>query len=95
MIVSYWCLNGFDPLYQLYHRCLSQTNDPAGLWNLYALPGNPKDNDRWTDYPMIALTEGELFLTGNLIIPGEPWQTGFSETLIWQMSRTKDTVAPI
>ena len=79
-------LNGFDPLTSYIIVAFSQTNDPAGLWNLYALPGNPKDNDRWTDYPMIALTEGELFLTGNLIIPGEPWQTGFSETLIWQMS---------
>jgi hypothetical protein len=67
----------------------SQTNDPTGIWNLYALPGNPKDNNRWTDYPMIALTQEELFITGNLIIPDEPWQTGFSETLIWQMSLDK------
>ncbi len=63
----------------------SQTNDPMGSWNLYALPGNPKNNDTWTDFPMMAITEGELFITGNSIIPGEPWQTGFFETLIWQM----------
>jgi hypothetical protein len=79
-------LDGFQPETSFIIVAFSQTNDPAGLWNVYELPGNPKDNDRWTDYPMIAITQDELFITGNLIIPGEPWQTGFSETLIWQMS---------
>lgn len=82
-------LNGFTPETSYIIVAFSQTNDPTGIWNLYALPGNPKDNNRWTDYPMIALTEEELFITGNLIIPDEPWQTGFSETLIWQMSLDK------
>lgn len=79
-------LAGFDPEHTNIILAFSQTNDPLGLWNLYSLPGNPKNNDRWTDFPMFALTEEELFLTINLIIPDEPWQTGFSETLIWQMS---------
>lgn len=82
-------LNGFTPETSYIIVAFSQTNDPTGIWNLYALPGNPKDNNRWTDYPMIALTQEELFITGNLIIPDEPWQTGFSETLIWQMSLDK------
>ncbi|MEZ5014184.1 MAG: hypothetical protein R2794_07820 [Chitinophagales bacterium] len=42
---------------------------------------------------MIAITEHELFFTINLIIPDEPWQTGFSETLIWQMDLDKITYA--
>lgn len=79
-------LAGFDPEHTNIIIGFSQTADPTGAWNLYALPGNPKDNNRWTDFPMFALTEEELFLTINLIIPDEPWQTGFSETLIWQMS---------
>ncbi|MFN0276075.1 MAG: T9SS type A sorting domain-containing protein [Chitinophagales bacterium] len=78
-------LNGYTPSTSYIIVAFSETNDPLGEWNLYALPGNPKDNNRWTDYPMIALTEQEVFITGNLIIPDEPWQTGFSETLIWQM----------
>lgn len=82
-------LAGFDPENTHIIIAFSQTSDPTGAWNLYALPGNPKDNDRWTDFPMFALTEEELFLTINLIIPDEPWQTGFSETLIWQMSLDK------
>ncbi|HMX05471.1 MAG TPA: T9SS type A sorting domain-containing protein [Chitinophagales bacterium] len=82
-------LAGFDPEHTHVILAFSQTNDPLGAWNLYSLPGNPKDNNRWTDFPMFALTENELFLTINLIIPDEPWQTGFSETLIWQMSLDK------
>jgi len=79
-------LSGFEPDKTNIIIAFSATNDPLGEWNLYALPGNPKDNNRWTDFPMFSLTESELFLTINLIIPDEPWQTGFSETLIWQMS---------
>ncbi|MFI5172341.1 MAG: T9SS type A sorting domain-containing protein [Chitinophagales bacterium] len=79
-------LAGFEPDETNIIIGFSKTNDPAAEWNLYALPGNPKDNDRWTDFPMFAITEEELFLTINLIIPDEPWQTGFSETLIWQMN---------
>ena len=79
-------LDGFGPATSFIIVAFSQTSDPTGTWNVYELPGNPKDNNRWTDYPMIAITETELFITGNLIIPDEPWQTGFSETLIWQMS---------
>ncbi len=82
-------LSGFSPDATNIIIAFSQTNDPLGGWNLYSVPGNPKDNDRWTDFPMMAITENELFITGNLIIPGEPWQTGFSETLIWQMSLDK------
>lgn len=79
-------LSGFEPDKTNIIMAFSKTNDPLGEWNLYALPGNPKDNNRWTDFPMFSLTEEELFLTINLIIPDEPWQTGFSETLIWQMN---------
>jgi hypothetical protein len=45
----------------------SQTNDPNGNWNLYTLPGNPLNNNLWSDYPMISMTEKELFLSINLL----------------------------
>lgn len=78
-------LSGFDPESSDIIVGFSQDADPLGNWNLYALPGNPKDNDKWTDFPTVAITGDELFITGNLLIPDEPWQTGFSESLIWQM----------
>lgn len=65
----------------------SQTNDPAGNWNLYTLPGDPLNVGLWTDYPMIAMTEKELFLTVNYLYNDSSWQTGFVETLVWQMKK--------
>ena len=65
----------------------SQTNSPNGNWNLYALPGNPLNNNLWSDYPMIGMTEKELFLSINLLTNNSSWQTGFVETLVWQMKK--------
>lgn len=65
----------------------SQTNDPNGNWNLYTLPGNPLNNNLWSDYPMISMTEKELFLSINLLYNDSSWQTGFVETVIWQMKK--------
>lgn len=65
----------------------SATDDPAGDWNLYTLPGNPKGLDQWTDYPMISITNDHVFLTINLLKDGETWQAGFIETIVWQMGK--------
>ncbi len=65
----------------------SETNDATGTWNMYEITGNPRGDDTWTDYPMISITENELFLTGNLIFDGIPWQTGFSESLVYQINK--------
>ena len=80
-------LNGFTDTNTSIIIGFSQSNDPMGLWNLYALPGNPLNNGTFSDYPMISLTEKELFLTINLVIPDSTWQTGFDETLIWQIKK--------
>ena len=65
----------------------STTNNPSDAWNLYSLSGNPLNDTTWTDYPAIALSQKELFITGNQIRDNEPWQTGFSETIIWQVDK--------
>ncbi|MES2592561.1 MAG: T9SS type A sorting domain-containing protein [Bacteroidota bacterium] len=65
----------------------SQTNDPGGAWNLYELPGNPYNNGLWSDYPMLAITNKELFITVNLLNPGQSWQTGFIESIVWQINK--------
>lgn len=65
----------------------SETNDPSGDWNLYVLPGNPLNDTSWTDYPAIALTQGELFLTCNLLRNGGSWQTSFKQSVVWQINK--------
>jgi hypothetical protein len=65
----------------------SKTNDMMGDWNLYALPGNPLNDTSWTDFPSIAVTKDELFITGNLLDYGTSWQTSFRQTIIWQVNK--------
>ena len=65
----------------------SQTNDPLGDWNLYSLPGNPLNDTSWTDYPALAITQDELFITGNLLKYGGPWQTSFKQSVVWQIDK--------
>jgi hypothetical protein len=65
----------------------SVTNNPLDGWHVYTIPGNPLDNNRWTDYPAISLTSNELFYTANLIIPDVSWQLGFDGSVIWQIDK--------
>lgn len=67
--------------------CFSETNDPLGIWHQYALPGNPFANTTWSDYPIIAQSDSELFVTINLIYDDSTWQAGFAQSLIWQMNK--------
>lgn len=81
------CLNGFTDSTSHVVIGFSQTDSTNGAWNFYALPGNPLNNTLWTDFPMISLTHNELFITVNLLYNDSSWQTGFNETVIWQMNK--------
>lgn len=65
----------------------SNSDSINGTWNLYELPGNPFNDTLWTDYPMIAVNNNELFVTANLLHDNQPWQTGFVETVVWQLNK--------
>lgn len=82
-------LNGFISTSTKITVAFSQTNDPTGNWNLYTITGNPFLLAQWSDYPMIAITEKDFFLTINLLKNSMPWQTGFVQTLIWQVQKDK------
>lgn len=81
------CLNGFSDSTSHVIVGFSQTDSSSGAWNFYDLPGNPLNNSLWTDFPMFALTQNEIFITGNLLNNDSSWQTGFNETVIWQMNK--------
>lgn len=80
-------LNGYTDTTTSITVAFSTTNNPNGAWNMYELPGNPFNNGLWTDYPMMAMTNQEVFITGNLLYPDSSWQTGFNETVIWQVNK--------
>ncbi|MEZ4685509.1 MAG: hypothetical protein R3B47_05445 [Bacteroidia bacterium] len=66
---------GIDEGYNNLMIAFSQTGDPTQGWNVYAFNGNletnPNTNRLWMDYPQCAITNEELFVTGNMfrIIP--------------------------
>lgn len=67
--------------------CFSSTNDPSDPWHVYRLNGNPLNNNRWTDFPAVALSETGVVITGNLIIPNVSWQVGFDGSVIWHLDK--------
>lgn len=48
--------------------CFSQTDNPLGAWNIYALGGNlrPSGTEVWSDYPEIGISKSDLFVTTNM-----------------------------
>jgi hypothetical protein len=45
----------------------SQTNNPgSNAWYKYKITGNPLNNNCWFDYPKMAISNNELYITGNL-----------------------------
>lgn len=66
---------------------VSHTNDAAGGYSIYHLEGNPLDDKSWTDYPILSQSEGDIFITVNLLRDSASWQTAFKQSVIWQMDK--------
>lgn len=67
--------------------CFSVTNNPVDGWNIYFLNGNALGTNHWTDYPAMIVNQDEVFLTGNLLENNTSWQTGFYQSIIWQIDK--------
>jgi len=80
-------LRGNTPVTSRVIMCFSSTNNPADPWYVYELPGNPLDNNRWTDFPCLSITPDKVYYTANLIIPNVSWQVGFDGSIIWEMDK--------
>jgi hypothetical protein len=65
----------------------SQTPEPEGNWNFYALNGSPFPDSTWSDYPIIALSDKDLFMTFNLVKDNISWTVGFKQSVIWQIDK--------
>lgn len=63
----------------------SKTNDPTAEWNLYALPGNPLENESWSDYPVVGISGKDLYIGINTFLNGSENNSGFVETCLWQI----------
>lgn len=65
----------------------TQTNDPSGAWNVYTLNGNSFNDSTWSDYPIIALSDKDLFITFNQVKDNVSWTVGFKQSVIWQIDK--------
>ncbi|MCF8461836.1 MAG: T9SS type A sorting domain-containing protein [Flavobacteriales bacterium] len=63
----------------------SQTADPTGEWNLYSLPGNPLENETWSDYPVVGISGKDLYIGINTFTNGSSNNSGFTESCLWQV----------
>ncbi len=80
-------INGSDCNNSQIVLAFSESNNPKGNWHLYALDGCLNDDNTFADYPMIAITDTELFLTYNAVHSDSSWQTGFYGTQIHQINK--------
>lgn len=64
--------------------CFSKTNNPStGGWWKYKLTGNPANNSTWFDYPKLAVSNNELYVTGNLYTNASV----FSQAVLYQINK--------
>ena len=67
----------------------SASNDPTGDWHIYPLPGNLLDNDTWADYPTMAISEEEVFISINTFTNGSVNNSGYVESTFWQIGKAE------
>jgi hypothetical protein len=65
--------------------CFSKTNNPNDGWWKYKLTGNPLNNNKWFDYPKLAVSNNELYITGNLF-SNNPSAT-FDQAIVYQIPK--------
>ena len=78
-------LNGFTWETSQIMLAFSETSDPTGDWHLYALPGNPLENETWSDYPVVGISGKDLYIGINTFFNGSQNNSGFAETCLWQI----------
>lgn len=64
--------------------CFSQTNNPQDGWNVYYLTGNPRNDNSWLDYPQIAVSNNELYISGNLFTNN----FSFNQSVVYQIQKS-------
>lgn len=88
------CLSGNTDSTSNIVVAFSTSNNPMDAWNLYALPGDPLNDTTWSDYPIVAITDDELFITVNALFNDtintiDSWKLLFRESVIWQVNKQR------
>jgi len=68
--------------------CFSTTNNPLDGWYNYKLSGDPFSQNNWFDYPKMAVSTSELYITGNLFNNSDV----FNQSAIFQIEKNNGFV---
>ena len=65
--------------------CFSKSNNPSvdGWWK-YKFTGNPLNDNSWFDYPKMAISDNELYITGNLFYEGS---NTYNQSVVYQFNK--------
>lgn len=63
--------------------CYSISNNPNDGWWWYYIAGDPLGSGTWFDYPNIAVSTNEIYITGNLFDGSD----NFSQALLYQVEK--------
>lgn len=63
--------------------CFSKTNNPQNGWWYYKLTGNPLNDGSWFDYPKVAVSTNELYITGNLYDNS----SNYNQSILYQIEK--------
>ncbi|MCU0328412.1 MAG: T9SS type A sorting domain-containing protein [Chitinophagales bacterium] len=66
----------------------SKTSNPMNAWNFYKLNGNSFNDSTWSDYPILAISDKDLFMTWNHVKDNQSWTVGFKQSVIWQIDKS-------
>lgn len=64
--------------------CFSKTNNPNDGWYNYFFTGDPLGEGNWFDYPKIAVSTNEVYVTGNLFTDGGSFRT----SVLYQLDKS-------
>ncbi|MBK8347803.1 MAG: PKD domain-containing protein [Saprospiraceae bacterium] len=77
------CLHSSDPALSYVCIAFSKTEDPNGEWNFYKVKGDAVGDNLWFDFPNIAVSHDDLFITGNMFTS----ENSFRYSMIFQISK--------
>lgn len=63
----------------------SKTNNPTDGWWAYKISGNPMNNGEGFDYPKLAVSTNELYITGNLFFESSG---SFDQAILYQITKS-------
>lgn len=63
--------------------CVSRSSDPRSGWNIYAIRGSSLRAGCWFDFPTIAVSGEDFYLTGNMFDDGD----SFAGSVILQVNK--------